>query len=303
MNRVVESATESAADVQANLGLLSDVEKVDDNKSAPAEKPAEKIEESETSETDEDVDDAAEDESVKDESKEDKPKKKNGGFQKKIGKLTAAREKALQEAEYWKAQALKGNSQEAPKENLKANDNKEPVPDDFDSYTDFVRASLKWELANEKQKEIQENAKKSQLTAEQEKAKKIQSIVDEFVLKNEDYHDVVSDVDDVEVQNGLIALIRESENPALLNYELAKNRDELIRINSLEPRKAQIELLKFEAKLQASSVEKTQQKRITPAARPLSPVSSSSKSYVDKSPYEKDMTYEEYKAWSAKQKK
>lgn len=87
-----------------------------------------------------------------------------------------------------------------------------------------------------------------------------------------------------------------------LALELAKDEDELERINSLPPRQAAIELLKFEAKLTSSSEKQTKEVKTTQAARPLKPVGSASKANLNDSPYEKDMTYQEFKEWEAKQK-
>lgn len=295
-NRNVESANETKEEVMVNLGLSTP--EVKEQKSDSADKAEETIEESETSNTDEDADEVTDDESNKDEAKG----KKQGGFQKKINKLTSRALTAEQEREYWKAEAMKHSSSKKD-ENVQNNiQDGKPNAENYDSHADYVEALTDWKFEQREQKATELKQKETAQTEAQVKAQTFQSKVDEFVKSKPDYQQTL-DSCSVVVKAGLIDLIKESDIGPLLAYELANNEDELERINSLPPRQSAIELLKFEAKLASSSEQKTKEVKTTSASRPLKPVGSASKANLNDSPYEKEMTYQEYKAWSAKQKK
>jgi hypothetical protein len=80
-------------------------------------------------------------------------------------------------------------------------------------------------------------------------------------------------------------------------YELAKNRKEYERINSLNALAMAREIGKIEAKLSRSKTTEAQEeiKKITKAPAPLKPVGSKSSGISNKSPDEMD--FHEYKKW------
>ena len=302
-NRIVESANETKEEVMANLGLSNpDEKKAEKSDSAQAE---ETTKDSEALETDEDGEEVTED----DGSKEEQAKgKKQGGFQKKINKLTGRALTAEQERDYWKAEALKQSQSSAPKkeetQTSQSENSGKPDPSTFDTHTEYLDALTDWKIDQRDKKVAEEKQKETALTEAQKQAQAFQTKVEEFVKVKSDYHEVLNNCD-VVVKQGLIDLIKESEIAPLLGYELASNEEELERINALPPRQAAIELLKFEAKLLSSSEKTTEKKEVktTQAARPLKPVGSASKANLNDSPYEKEMTYAEFKEWSAKQKR
>lgn len=296
-NRTVESANETKEEVMANLGLSSDV--VKEQKSDSASKAAdENIEESETSNTDEEQEEVTEDESNKDEAKG----KKQGGFQKKINKLTGRATAAEQRAAFLESELLKLKGSPLEKPVVEQASSSKPDPASFESHADYIEALTDWKLEDREKKAEEKKQQETAKSEAQVKAQTFQSKVEEFVKSKPDYHEVLNNCD-VEVKQGLIDLIKESDIAPLLGYELANNEEELERINALPPRQAAIELLKFEAKLHSSSEQKPKEIKTTSASRPLKPVGSASKANISDSPYEKEMSYQEYKAWSAKQKK
>src|ERR1017187_4788727 len=75
------------------------------------------------------------------EPQEGQPKPK-GGFQKRIDKLTKSNTQLEEEKEYWRQQALRTQTQEAPKVTT---DSKEPSENDFQTHAEYVRALARHE--------------------------------------------------------------------------------------------------------------------------------------------------------------
>lgn len=289
-DRKVESVTETKEQLMATLGLSPSEEQ--EQTSDSAETAEETIEESETSNTDEDADEVTEDK----EEKKEKPKK-FGGYQKKLNKMTAKNYALMQRIQ--ELEAMASSTKEPQKAVSKL---EEPKAENFDSHAEYLRAVVKYENAVIKEEQNKEESEKSAKSVAKAKDDAFNTKVAEFVKLKPDYVEVLNNCD-VDVKQGLIELIKDSEIGPRLGYELAKDEDELERINSLPPRQAAIELLKFEAKLTSSSEKQTKEVKTTQAARPLKPVGSASKANLNDSPYEKDMTYQEFKEWEAKQKK
>jgi hypothetical protein len=195
-------------------------------------------------------DDEAEETEGKEQKKPDLPK----GALKRIGKLTKQREEAKQEAEYWKREALKRQEQQPQKEEpakpqVQTSEG-EPQEDDFENHKDYLKAVVKWEYAQEKLMDEQKNREVQVRTEYQTKAQAFKAKVDAFSEANPDYDDAVDSVKDVILSPGLEQSIFESELPGELMLELANNRSELERINSLTPLAAAREIGKIEARLQ-----------------------------------------------------
>lgn len=314
MSIQVESTTDSKAQVLAAIGGAKASESKDNNQSVSsndeASSPDESVkEESETSEEnlDETNDDSEssvseDDEEIKDELKEDQKPKKRSGFQRRIDKFQKKITEKDQEIEHWKKAAMSGAGKpqdQAQAENVKQNKTEatgKPDPASFDSHQDYVEALTDWKIDDrEKTKEIK--TKETQLKSEyQGKISTFQSKVADFSKSTADFNDVISDVDDIPLSHTVQDAILTSDLGPQLMYELSKNREEYMRINSMSPTAAAREIGKIEARLsQNLESNKPREARITKTPPPIDPVGSKSSGKTFKSPEE--MSLAEYKAW------
>jgi hypothetical protein len=289
-----------------------------ENTSAPAEGESTQAEQkaSEESDTPETEAKEAEDEAeaegdepeAKDESETSEKPKKKGGFQRRIDKLNAQKSAAQSEAEYWKAQALKGASD--PKDAAKVEKAKDaepsgkPSPDSFETYAEYTEALTDWKL------EQRENARKeadAKARAEQEHQTFLKSHVERvksFAESVEDFEEAMEELNDVPKSPTLEQVIVSSEYGPQMLYALAQDKAEAMRIAKLGPIAQAKELGKLEAKVSAAAAgaEATKQepKKQTQAPKPLAPVGSG-KGAVAKSITDPNLTQKEYEAIRRKQ--
>lgn len=294
----IVSTTDSEAEVLSAIGGKKEVaaESVSEEAKKPVQeeiesKESDALEQEEAQETDE------KSESEVDESKdEDQPKKKNG-FKKRIDKLRKNLSEKDAEVEYWKSQALKGQpkSEEKPKAEAasKEDSDKKPKVDDFETYAEYTEALTDWKLEKKDREKAEKEEKQKAQSAAQELNKSFESKLEKFKEEAEDFEDVVENVN-FNVQPWLVDAAKSAEIGPKLIYELAKDHEELRRINSLPYLSAIRELGKFEAKLLALEPQKNQ-KQQTKAPPPIKPVGSKSAGKIEKSP--EDMTFQEFKKW------
>lgn len=245
----------------------------------------ETTEESETSDQDLEQTDDKSDELKADSDKEEKGQ----GAKKRIEKLVKQREEARRELEHWKAQAMKGQNQEhkpvqeTPKQEAKQESSEgEPQEEQFDTYKDYLKAQVKWELAQEKKAQEQQAKELEQKTQAQKQAEEFKSKIDSFAQNTPDFFDVIEECDEkVSTSFHVQEAIRNSDMPAQVLYELAKNPTEIERLNKLSVIAAAKEIGKIEARLSSQTESKeekqTQEKpqpKITKAPKPLNPVGS-----------------------------
>jgi hypothetical protein len=293
---------------QADYERLRSGEKVEVEKSAPVVKKATseiEVDESETSQTDGDDDDDEQEVSAKGDEGLKKPKR---GFKRRIEKLNQKLSQAEAQAEHWRQQALRAQQPEAVKEEVVTAQVQaqkgEPDANDYESATDFYRAHAKW-AAQEELRAVKESERQEKLRTEAE-SKKTAFIgkVDEFKKAHEDFEDVLSDVDDIQMSPAISQAILESDNGPELMYELAKNAEEYARICSLSPFDAVRALGRFEARLAKPSESKqvTKPKQTTKAPPPPKPISTSSAS-GKKSVYDDNISQAEYERIRSEQEK
>lgn len=307
MSVQVESTTDLKESAHTSLGGLDKKSKKVESKSASSDSDSElqdeMTEESETSEVENsESNDQLESESEKEEldSKEDEKRpKKKGGFQKRIERFQKKLSDKEQELEYWKKEALKNkdvSSKAEPKALEKTEPATKPKSDDFDSHEAYVEALTEWKL-EAKEKEREAKNKEAQVKAEfQKKSESFQEKLSEFKEATEDFDEAMEDVDDVDVNLHLQEMFISSDFGPQLMYELAKDRKELERINSLSPLAAAREIGKIEARiLKNSDSSKETEKKQTKAPPPIAPVGSKGSVRNAKSPEE--MSYTEYAAW------
>lgn len=302
----IDSTTDSNEAVLAALGKLeSKQSEVEEKQSESSETPDEKVEESETSKSDSDQSDEDaedQDDSDNDESKDDssKPKKK-GGFKKRIERFQKQLSEKDQELAYWREQALKGSKGDKPeqKPEIEAKSDAKPKVDDFDSIEAYTEALTDWKIS-QKQKEFERKEIETKAKAEfKNQFDSFQSKVAEFSKTQDDFNEVIEDVDDIPLSVGLQESILTSDVGPQVMYELAKNREELERINRLSPIAQAREIGKIEARLGEKNQKKPEAK-VSKAPAPVSPVGTKGSLKTTKSPDE--MTFQEYKKWREQNK-
>lgn len=220
---------------------------------------------------------------------EPKPK---GGFQKRIDKLTRKASELEQEKEYWRQQALRTapavETKTAPKAEGKPSEN------DFQTHAEYLEALTDWKvdqrLTASKSAEVAKSVKEQQAKSLQEFVAKEQ----DFRSKTPDFDEVMADADGVEATAAVIEEVINS-GPEL-KYYLAKNPDEVERLNKLGPLALAREVGRIESRF-TSSQQKTAVKT-TAAPPPPNPTGKSSATST-KDPGE--MSPAEYRAWRAKQ--
>lgn len=264
--------------------------------SAPQETDEQKeVSESGTEEGKDEVEESEESKDSEDESeesKEEKPRKpKKNGFQRRIAKMTAKNKELEAELERLKRESSRDDTEKVEK---KPEEGK-PKSDDYESYEDYLDALADWKAEQKFEAKFKEyTQKQNQEKIQNEHHQKIENYNQkqaEFAETHDDYFDVIESVDDVPVSPALMQAI--VDNGPELAYELAKNRDEMERINSLPPSQLWMELGMIKARLTKPQKEK----KTTKAPTPIAPVKSKG-GKVQKDP--EDMTQKEYEAWRQK---
>lgn len=295
------TSTSDSKEAVAAVNAGSTQEEGKENKSASSTKPDEKTEESDTSEnleeseeqdSEEDQDDSEDEADSQDEN--EKPKKKSG-FKKRIERFQRRLSEKDQEIEYLRKEVMKKSSQqeEKPEATPKTQTDGKPKLEDFEHHEDYIEALTDWKL-EQKQKEQEVKSRESHLKNEYQKTiQSFQSKVAEFGKTHSDFQEVIEEVDDIPLSPGFREAVISSDLGPAVMYELAKNREELERINALSPLAAAKEIGKIEARLSKSS-EPQKQTKTTKAPPPVKPVGSSSSGSTKKSIYDTSLSQKEY---------
>jgi hypothetical protein len=220
----------------------------------------------------------------------EKPKKL-GGFQKKLAKFEAQLQSTKQEIEFWKQKAL--GTEEKP--SAKVETTEKPKIDDFDTQAEFLEALTDWKLEQKSKAEKEEQKKNEVKTEFHKKQETYQSKLQETKKELKDFDEVIEDFigehGDLELSGALNELIMSSEYGPKALYELAKNKAELDRLNSLSPLAAAKEFGKLESSL--APIKKTELKLTTSAPKPISTVSTN-KATVKKSLNDPSLSFSEW---------
>jgi hypothetical protein len=195
--------------------------------------------------------------------------------------------------------ALKGKKADGPATGGEdGEDPNEPKMSAFKTVGDYARALIEYKA----EKAAKTGEAKADQTKQQEHANQV---VGEFVKRQDDfrkatpdYDDVIGDTDLVLHNVGMQYLIESDVGPQL-GYHLAKNPDEVTRLNKLSPTRLLAELGKLETKLEKPAAPKTADagatKEVSKAPAPISPLDGSNAAAVHKDP--KDMTFQELRAF------
>lgn len=249
--------------------------------------------------TEEKEEETEEQESESEESGEestDESKKKRNSAQKRINELTRARREAEREAQFWKDKALATSKEELPKEEVKEDELKKPVVDDFDTYDEYYEALADYKAELKVRKALEAREAREKQSREADKQVEVLSTFKERAKaaseKYEDFDDVITDPE-TPYNDVMRQVVFESEVGPDIAYYLGTHKDVAEKVAKMPPLKAAVEMGKIE-KIVSDKLNPPKQKKVSQSPPPITPVKGS-KSGVNKDPDK--MTMEEYRQW------
>jgi hypothetical protein len=295
MEKTMQEQTTTTTEAPAKTSQKDDFVLATESQSAePAIEPVETPAAAAATETEEEIEieepeEIDEPEVEIDASKKDETngKKKKGGFQRRVDKLTREKADAQRELEMARAEnaALK-LQKEKPVDDKTAKPtpdvSKEPKEEDFAEVKDYYKALAKYEVQQE-QKAIQ--AKQREDAVRKEMADQRQTHLDrmkDFEKSHSDFNDVMENIRNVNAHQDIHDAIMSSEVGPALMYELGQKPEEFAKIVAMKPVDAVRAIGKMEAKLEAASsagkVDKpateVPAKKVTTAPKPISTIQS-----------------------------
>ena len=254
----------------------------------------------------EDHDDEDEDDETDEEEQEVEKQPKKNGFKKRIDKLTKRNSEYEARIAQLESQLGGNNGKQNPAQvetPVVVEELKEPNINDFEEYTDYVKALAKYEINQEnkalKVKQEEELIKKE---AEQITTKYRERVEEAKKRYGSDKWNGLQKID-LPLSIQMRAEIMQSEvGPDILFY-LYHNLEENKKINSLTPAGQIKELTKLELKISNKLADKTPKKgeetkeKISKAPAPVKPISSKTDGKTFRDPNK--MSFQEYKAWKA----
>lgn len=195
-----------------------------------------------------------------------KPKK---GFEKRISKVVSERDRARQELEYWKEQALKGAQTQptAPQQQVGQFTGK-PTREMFEHDDQYFEALSDYKVEQRLQEREVLHEQKRMVDSYNTRAQ-------EFAKERPDFFDIINDASDLIISPETAFIIQKSEVGPKLALHLAENPDVADKLNRLDATSRVYELGKIEARLTTQPKAKAEVKRVSSAPAPLSPVKGS----------------------------
>lgn len=191
-----------------------------------------------------------------------KPKK---GFEKRISKVVSERDRARQELEYWKQQALQQQQYETQQEPVYQQPIGKPVREMFNTEDQYFEALSDWKVEQRlQQREI--------YNQQQKLVENYNTRAQEFAKERPDFFDVISDATDLIVAPETGYIIQKSEVGPRIALYLAENAEENDRLNTLDAASRIYELGKLEVKLTANKTKPAEVRKVSNAPAPLQPV-------------------------------
>lgn len=213
---------------------------------------------------------------------QEEPKETPEWAKKRFSELTEKRKKAENEAEYWRQEAIKHAPKPVESAAPVADPNKEPDPNDFTDYGEYVKATADHRI-NQKVREIDFQ---NQIIT---KKRNFEKSVTEFKKTATDFDSVVM-VPELPITGVMVEAMMDSDKGPEIAYFFGKNPEEARRISTLSPLAAVREIGRLEMKLSASPTPRN----VTQAPEPIIPIDGANANASGKDP--KDMTMEEYAA-------
>ena len=175
----------------------------------------------------------------------------------------------------------------------------EPQADDFDDYTDFVKAHSGWtadqRVAAAKADWDKKEADKVNLEQETKRQAELKVKFDEGYAKYDDFAEVAFDRTATHITPMIVDILADCDNPADVAYHLAKDRVNGVKISRMTPTMAAREIMKLDQSFGAGPI--APGKKTTSAPPPIKPIGSSNT--VGKNP--EQMTQSEYEEYRLKQ--
>ena len=225
------------------------------------------------------------------EESQSKPKK---GFEKRISKVVAERDRATRELEYWREQALRGQTP-TPQQESKTQVEGKPSRSQFDGDDDaYFEALSDWKVESRLQ---QRDAQVAQAKLVENYATRAK----EFAKERPDFFDIINDANDLVIAPETGYIIQKSEAGPKLALYLAENSDENDRLNRLNATERVFELGKLEMRLTDAPKSKAQPKKVSTAPQPLQPVKGAAP--VSKDLYDPNLTTAEWIALRSKKRR
>ena len=219
----------------------------------------------------------------------------------RIRQLHAERERAREDAAYWRGQAEAKKTPEPVTQPEPVNNG--PTPDQFATYEDYLdaRADFRAEqkyitLEAAKEQRVKEDAVKA---AEEKEEQSFKSKVEAFKAKTPDFEDTVRNPD-LRISKVMYEAMRETEVGPQIAYHLGKNPQEAARIAGLSPIAAIKEIGKLEAKFSKEPAPTVQTKTISDAPEPPSIVQGTASGQKDESKMTDTEWYAHWKAEKVK---
>lgn len=221
-----------------------------------------------------------------------KPKK---GFEKRISKVVSERDRARQELEYWKEQALKGAQTQptAPQQQVGQFTGK-PTREMFEHDDQYFEALSDYKVEQRLQEREVLHEQKRMVDSYNTRAQ-------EFAKERPDFFDIINDASDLIISPETAFIIQKSEVGPKLALHLAENPDVADKLNRLDATSRVYELGKIEARLTTQPKAKAEVKRVSSAPAPLSPVKGSAPA-AGKDLYDPGLTTAEWIALRSKRR-
>lgn len=223
-------------------------------------------------------------------------KRGKGGFQRKI-------EKAEQERDFWREQALKSSKPEAKTERKEeAKTDNPPKLDDFDSYDEFIRADARYHAEKALDKKFSErDSKQREESLKAEREKQLITHRDrmkKFAEKNPDFETLVEESESPFNEAMRDACVESEMGPEIIKY-LAENPEKAKAMIQMGVTALNREIGRIEASLEKAGTEQDQPtKATTKAPAPFKPVSSGKS--ADVGGYNPNWNQAQYEAWRKK---
>lgn len=214
---------------------------------------------------------------------ETKPRNGDGGFQRRINRLTREKHEALGRLDALERENAELRERGRQGSQPSATTDQEPRQEQFNKYEDYIAARAEWR-ADQRLKEVEERLTKrfQSSTAEQNQQERYRSFEAKLATQGkgiEDFDEVMDAIKDpsLPVSPAMAEyMVDDSDNTALLAKWLTENPDEAERISRLRPTAAVKELAKVDSQLGSKPAPRT-----TRAPAPVSTVGGSSAAQFD----------------------
>lgn len=267
---------------------------VPDNKEQPGQVEQTVQEETEQNSAADTSDDGSDSSTTSDDSGETQAKPKRG-FEKRISKVVSERDRARQELDYWRDQALKQQNTQptAPQDQIGQYAGK-PLRNQYDNDDNYLEALSDWKIEQ----------RLSQRELQQQQAKLVEnynSRAQEFAKERPDYFEIIDDAADLIIAPETAYIIQKSDIGPKIALHLAENPDVADKLNRFDATTRLYELGKLEMQLSGITKKAAPAKRVSNAPAPLNPVKGSAPA-APKDLYDSQLTTAEWIALRQKRK-